>query len=226
MYGCWPLVSLIGWLRLPEKETICPTNMQNPCEKLQGPLTYFCMPCYGPGWAHWGGPLRCRHRPGTCVPAPVWTSSIVVSHALKRRTRSNFVPDACTQKENKNQSWARGKTSLLSVSHNCWEGQVRVKRQGRGQLLCRMVVIYKELMTDILSQENCFVSEDKILWSCLLKYEGTSTYIARWLWECSCKASWVSFWPDQPTFLDQDSVLTKHAINHWHFVHLQIEIPQ
>ena len=64
-------------------------------------LTYFCMPCYGPGWAHWGGPLRCRHRPGTCVRAPVWTSSIVVSHALKMRTRSNFLRDACTQKENK-----------------------------------------------------------------------------------------------------------------------------
>ena len=67
MYGHWPLVTLIGWLRLPEKENTWPTSMQNPCEKLQGPLTYFCMPCYGPGWAHWGGPLRCRQRPGTCV---------------------------------------------------------------------------------------------------------------------------------------------------------------
>ena len=127
IYGHWPLVSLIGWLRLPEKENTRPTSMQKPCEKLQGPLTYFCMPCYGPGWAHWGGPLRCRQRPGTRVRAPVWTSSIVVSHAPRKRTRSNFVPDACTKKENKKQSCPRGKTSLLSVSHNCWEGQAKVK---------------------------------------------------------------------------------------------------
>ena len=46
------------------------------------------------------------------------------------------------------------------------------------------------------------------LWKKILTGPTYPPTLLRWLGECSCKASWVSFWPDQPTFLHRSRLCT------------------
>ena len=69
------------------------------------------------------------------------------THALRKRTRSNLEPEAkplCCQ-------------SVITAE------KVKQKSKSRLGPVTRRVVIYKELMTGILSQEHCFVSDNKML---------------------------------------------------------------
>ena len=51
IYGHWPLVSLIGWLRLPEKENTWPANMHLlKSHKLMKKTWKVSLHCYRPGW--------------------------------------------------------------------------------------------------------------------------------------------------------------------------------